>query len=69
MKLKKVQIVWKLKGDMTVAEWNDKRDVLMISNAHIPKITTVTNWRDNEKQKPTMVKDYNKSMYSINRSD
>ena len=26
-KLKKDQMVWKSKGDMTVAKWKDKRDV------------------------------------------
>ena len=68
-KLKKCQMVWKSKGDMTVAKWKDKRDVLMISNAHIPKMTTVTNRTDNEKQKLNMVKDYNNSMSDIDRSD
>ena len=68
-KLKKGQMVWKSKGDVTVAKWKDKRGVLMISNAHIPKMTTVTNWRGNEKQKSNMVKDYNNSMPSIDRSD
>ena len=41
----------------------------MISNAHIPKMTTVTNRTDNEKQKLNMVKDYNNSMSDIDRSD
>ena len=54
---------------MTVAKWKDKRDVLMISNAHIQKMATVTNQRSNEKQKPSMVKDYNNSMSSIDHSD
>ena len=54
---------------MTVAKWKDKPDVLMISNAHIPKMTTVTNRRGNKKQKPNMMKDYNNSMSSIDHSD
>ena len=76
-------MVSKSKVDMTVAKWKDKRSVLMISkahipkmrdiltiyNAHIPKMATVTNRRGNEKQKPNMVKDYNNSMSGINRSD
>ena len=62
-------MVSKSKGDMTVAKWKDKRDVLMICNAHIPKVTTVTNRRGNEKQKPNIVKDYNNSMSGIDRSD
>ena len=45
-------MVWKSKRDITVAKWKDKRDVLMISNAHIPKMTTVTNRKGND-----MVKD------------
>ena len=62
-------MVWRSKGDMTVAKWRDKQDVLMISNAHIPKMMTVTNRSGNKKQKPNMVKDYNNSMSSIDRSD
>ena len=76
-------MVSKSKVDMTVAKWKDKRSVLMIPkahipkmrdiltiyNAHIPKMATVTNRRGNEKQKPNMVKDYNNSMSGINRSD
>ena len=41
----------------------------MISNAHIPKMTTVTNRRGNEKQKTNMLKDYNNSVSGIDRSD
>ena len=76
-------MVSKSKVDMTVEKWKDKRSVLMIPkahipkmrdiltiyNAHIPKMATVTNRRGNEKQKPNMVKDYNNSMSGINRSD
>ena len=36
---------------------------------YIQKMATVTNQRGNEKQKPSMVKDYNDSMSSIDRSD
>ena len=43
-------MVSKSKGDMSVAKWKDKRDVLMISNAHVPKMTTATNPRGNEKK-------------------
>ena len=68
-KLKKGQMVWKSKGDIIVAKWKDNQDVLMISNAHIPKMTTVTSRRGNEKQKPNMVKDYNNSISCIDRSD
>ena len=62
-------MVWQSKGDVSVAKWKDKRDVLMISNAHVPKLTRVTNRRDEAKQKPNMVKDYNESMSGIDRSD
>ena len=52
---------------MTVAKWKGKRDVL--SNAHIPKMTTVTNRKGNGKQKPNIVKDYNNLMSGVYRSD
>ena len=63
-KLKKSQMVWKSKRDITVAKWKDKRDVLMISNAHIPKMTTVTNRKGND-----MVKDCKNAISDIDRSD
>jgi len=68
-KLKKGEMIWRSKGDLSVTKWKDKRDVLMISNAHAPKMMPVTNRRGEEKQKPNMVKDYNDSMSGIDRSD
>lgn len=62
-------MVWKSKGDVSVTKWKDERDVLMISNAHVPTMTAVTNRRGQEKQKPNMVKDYNNSMSGIDCSD
>lgn len=68
-KLKKGQMVWRSKGDVSVSKWKDKRDVLMISNSHVPKMISATNRKGKEKQKPNMVKDYNDSMSGIDRSD
>ena len=68
-KLRKDQIIWQLKDDVSVAKWKDKRPVLMISNAHVPNLTNVTNRRDQEKQKPNLVKDYNDCMSGIDRYD
>ena len=41
----------------------------MISNAHVSNLTNVTNRRDQEKQKPNLVKDYNDFMSGIERSN
>jgi len=68
-KLKKGQMIWRSQGDVSVAKWKDKREVLMISNAHVPTMTAVTNRRGEAKEKPIMVKDYNNSMSGIDRSD
>lgn len=68
-KLRKGQMIWQSKDDVSVAKWKDKRPVLMISNAHVPNLTNVTNRRGQEKQKPNLVKDYNDCMSGIDRSD
>ena len=62
-------MIWQSKDDVSVAKWKDKRPVLMISNAHVPNLTNVTNRRGQEKQKPNLVNDYNDCMSEIDRSD
>ena len=65
------------KGDMTfashkgmiVGKWKDKREVLVISNAHVPEMLEVTNRKGKKKIKPNFVRDYNNGMSGIDRSD
>ena len=48
-------MVWRAK-DVAVCKWNNKCDVLMISNAHTPQIVTVTDCLRKEKQKAKIVR-------------
>ena len=65
------------KGDMTfashkgmiVGKWKDKREVLVISNPHVPEMLEVTNRSGKKKIKPNFVRDYNNGMSGIDRSD
>ena len=68
-KLKKGEMIWRIKDDVSVCKWKDKRDVLTISNAHSPTLIKVTNRLGKEKEKPNIVRDYNDSMSGIDRSD
>ena len=58
-KLKKGEMIWRIKDDISVCKWKDKRDVLTISNAHSPTLIKVTNRLGKEKEKPNIVRDYN----------
>ena len=62
-------MVWRVKEDIVVSKWKDKRDVLAISNAHAPQFVTVPNHLREEKQKPSIVRVYNNSMSEIDYSD
>ena len=62
-------MIWRIKNDVSVCKWKDKRDVLTISNAHSPTLIKVTNRLGKEKEKPNTVRDYNDSMSGIDRSD
>ena len=42
-KLKKGEMVWKRKEDVTVCKWKDKRDVLTNSNMHRVEMVEVKN--------------------------
>lgn len=54
---------------ITVMKWKDKRDVLLLSTKHSSKFVKTTNNRGQEKYKPKIVVDYNKSKGAIDLSD
>ena len=68
-KLKKGEMIWRIKDDVSVCKWKDKRDVFTISNAHSPTLIKVMNRLGKEKEKLNIVRDYNDSMSGIDRSD
>ena len=68
-KLKKGEMIWRSHENIAVCKWKDKRDVLSISNAHVPQMVPVTNRRGEEKMKPNLIGDYNANMSGVDRSD
>ena len=64
-KLKKGETIWRSNDDVSVCKWKDKRDVHMISNAHVPQMVEVTNRNGKWKIKPNLVRDYNFSMSGV----
>ena len=69
-KLKKGEFFWRRSGNVVVSKWKDKRDVLSISNKHTnPEMVFVTDRGGDQKQKPSIVRDYNDEMSGIDRTD
>ena len=68
-KLKKGEVTWESNEEVSVWKWKDKRDVLTITNAHVPEMGDVTNRNGKTKKKPNLVRDYNNGMPGIDRSD
>ena len=56
-------------GDISVAKWNDKRNVCVISNAHVPTMMDSVNRQGNSKRKSNIVHINNNHLLGINRSD
>ena len=56
-------------GDVSVTKWKDKKDVCVISNAHVPTMTDSVNRHGKSKRKPNVVDIYNNHMSEIDRSD
>ena len=55
--------------DISVTKWRDKRDVHVISNAHVPTMIDSVNRHCKSKRKPNVVDIYNAHMLGIDRSD
>lgn len=68
-KLKQNECISRQKGNITVLKWRDRRNVLMISSTHGPKMTDVVTRRGTAVRKPVMVVAYNTHMGGIDRSD
>ena len=68
-KLNKGEVTWESNEEVPVCKWKDKRDVLTITNAHVPGMGDITNRNGKTKKKPISVRDYNNGMSGIDRSD
>ena len=62
--------MWYQSGNVVVCKWKDKRDVLTIRNKHTnSEIVPVTNRHGDQKQKFSIVRDYNDGMSGMDRTD
>ena len=68
-KLQKGEMAFMFLDDISVTKWRDKRDVHVISNAHVPTMIDSVNRRCKSKRKPNAVDIYNAHMSGIDRSD
>ncbi|PNF29671.1 PiggyBac transposable element-derived protein 4 [Cryptotermes secundus] len=69
MKLKKGDVVTRVKGHLSVVRWKDKRDVYVLTNLHPPPLEG--NFRDESGHavKPHVIEDYNAHMGFVDKSD
>ncbi|PNF36309.1 hypothetical protein B7P43_G00540 [Cryptotermes secundus] len=69
MKLKKGDIVTRVKGNLSVVLWKDKRDVYVLTNMHPPPLDG--NFQDESgcAIKPHVIEDYNAHMGFVDKSE
>ena len=68
-KLKKGDVVSRSRDGIIVSKWKEKKDTLMISNMHTPKMVEVSNRRGEKKRKPNIIRDYNEGISDIDWAD
>ena len=68
-KLRKGEMVFMSLGEISVTKWKDKRDVCVISNAHVPTMIDQINRHDKSKTKPNVVHICNNHMLGIDQLD
>ena len=61
--------MWKRSNDAVVCKWNNKRDVVTISNRHSVEMVPVPNKHGQLTTKPNTVRDYNNGMSGVDWSD
>ena len=68
-KLQEGEMVFTSHGDISVTRWKDKRDVRVISNAHVPTMMDSVIRHGKFKGNPKVVYIYTNHMLGISRSD
>ena len=68
-KLQEGEMVFTSHGDISVTRWKYKRDVRVISNAHVPTMMDSVNRHGKSKGNPKVVYIYTNHMLGISRSD
>ena len=69
MKLKKGDIVTRVKGHLSAVRWKDKRDVYVLTNMHPPPVEGNFVDESGHAVKPHVIEDYNTHMGYVDKSD
>ncbi|GBO35855.1 PiggyBac transposable element-derived protein 4 [Araneus ventricosus] len=69
MKLKMGEIKAFQKGKIMVLQWRHKKTLTMLSTIYNAELVSVESRKSTSKQKPKVVKDYNRSMGGVDKSD
>jgi hypothetical protein len=69
MKLKKGDIVMRVKGHLSAVRWKDKRDVFVLTNMHAPPVEGNFVDKAGHAVKPRVIEDYNTHMGYVDKSD
>lgn len=69
MKLKRGDIVTRVRDNLSVVRWKDKRDVYLLTNIHSPPVEGNFVDEYNNPIKPQVILDYNKHMGYVDKAD
>jgi hypothetical protein len=69
MKLKRGDLVTRVKGSLSVVRWKDKRDVFVLTNMHPPPFEGNFVDENGRAPKPQVIEDYNAHMGYVDKSD
>jgi hypothetical protein len=69
LKMKKGDIVTRVRGNLRAVRWKDKRDVYILTNMHDPPVEGNFSDESGCAIKPTVVEDYNTYMGFVDKSD
>lgn len=69
MKLKRGDIVTRVKGNLSAVRWRDKRDVYILTNMHSPPAEGSVLDESGNAIKPHVIEDYDKHMGYVDKSD
>jgi hypothetical protein len=69
MKLKRGDIVTRVKGHLSAVRWKDKRDVFVLTNMHAPPAEGHFVDEAGHAVKPRVIEDYNTHMGYVDKSD
>jgi hypothetical protein len=67
--MKKGDVLFRVRGDMTILVWKDKRDIRMLNNIHVPQAEANIYDAHKNTTKPEIVADYNIHMGYVDNAE